>query len=826
MKKLLIAGLALLFSNLVFSQKIVGKITDAQGSPLPGASVWLLETRQGSVADEQGGFSIQLEAPGTYTLRISFVGFDVLTRKVEAPGVEPLLFALEAAVNLLNELTVSAVRAGEKAPFTYTNVSGEALRLRNLGQDVPYLLDATPSVVTTSDAGAGVGYTGIRIRGTDASRINVTINGVPLNDAESQGVYWVDLPDIAASTESIQIQRGVGTSTNGGGAFGASINLNTNELSLEPSIEFSGAAGSFGTKKTSLRIGSGLLGKDSSSLATGFTVDARGSLINSDGYIDRASSKLRSAYFSPAYFGKKFTLRGIVLHGDEVTYQAWNGVPAQYIDDEKLRTYNSAGTEKEGEPYDNEVDDYRQTHVQLIYNQQLSRNWHFNLTGHYTRGIGFYEEYKANQFLPNYGLLGVFGDFFVYDLITRRWLDNHFFGGVGSVNFLSNNQRFQATIGGAANRYHGNHYGVLKEAIFAVGVPPNHRYYEGDGNKGDLNVFTKIQYAMTPRLNGYLDLQARRVNYEIIVTESFAFESPLYHITTADYLFFNPKAGLFYEANNRLSLYASFAVAQKEPNRDDFTDAPTDQLPKAERLFNTEAGLRYKAERLAFGANFYSMVYKDQLVLTGNINDTGAPIRTNVPDSHRTGIELSAKGWVGKHVSLEGNATFSQNKIKSFTEYIDNWDTGGQESFARHTTDIAFSPGFVAFGKMAWGSSPTFAEDGLGLSVALAGKHVGKQFMDNTANEHTVLDAYTTFEAQVRYAIRSGRFKELSVNLLVQNLLDARYSSNAWTYRFLSENDYSASDPYMRREIGNFYNLTGYFPQAGRSFLLGVTVGF
>ncbi|MCU0347979.1 MAG: TonB-dependent receptor, partial [Saprospiraceae bacterium] len=394
MKKLLMAGLALLLSTFVFSQKIVGKIMDEAGTPLPGATVWLLETRDGTVADEQGAFALYLDRAGSYTLRVSFVGYEEVTQKVSTDAAAALEFRLLPSANLLKELTVTAVRAGEKAPFTYTNVGSDDLEARNLGQDVPYLLDATPSVVVTSDAGAGIGYTGIRIRGTDANRINVTINGVPLNDAESQGVFWVNLPDLAASTESIQIQRGVGTSTNGGGAFGASINLSTDGLELAPYGEFTGTFGSFNTGKASIRLGSGLFGKKASTDKTGFTLDARGSIIGSDGYIDRASSDLKSLYFSPSYIGKNFTLRGVLLHGHEVTYQAWYGVPAQYVGVDSLRTYNPAGMDFGFGGYHNEVDNYRQTHAQLIYNQELSQNWHLNLTGHYTRGLGFYEQYK------------------------------------------------------------------------------------------------------------------------------------------------------------------------------------------------------------------------------------------------------------------------------------------------------------------------------------------------------------------------------------------------------------------------------------------------
>ncbi|MBI1226451.1 MAG: TonB-dependent receptor plug domain-containing protein [Bacteroidetes bacterium] len=824
MKKLLLAGIALLLSTFLFSQKITGKITDTEGSPLPGATVMLIETQEGTMANGQGDFELSPSQSGNYTLKVSFVGYEPLTRTIVVPSAMPLQITLESSVNLLQTLTVTAVRAGEKSPFTYTNVSSEALHARNLGQDVPYLLDATPSVVTTSDAGAGVGYTGIRIRGTDASRINVTINGVPLNEAESQAVYWVDLPDVAASTESIQIQRGVGTSTNGSGAFGASINLNTSELEPSPYLIATATYGSFNTQKASLKFGSGLLGLDSTSQNTGFTVDARGSQISSDGYIDRASSKLRSAYLSPAYIGKKFTLRGIVLHGDERTYQAWYGLPAQFIDDEKLRTYNPAGTETSGTPYPDQVDDYRQTHTQLIYNQELNANWHFNLTGHYTRGLGYYEEYKNQQDICEYGYPTDFCPTYD-DLVRRRWLDNHFFGGIGVANFQSDNHRLQMNFGGAANRYLGKHYGtVVKSDNFIFN--PGQRYYDDRGNKTDLSVFSKLQYGFTSQLSGLLDLQFRQVNYEIIIKEMAFNASPNYKNTTSNYSFFNPKAGLFYEANKKLAFYTSFAVGQKEPNRDDFTDAPTGKLPKAERLYNTEVGAKFIQEKLALGLNFYHMFYKDQLVLTGNINDSGEAVRINVPDSYRAGVELTARAVVEGHFVVDGNATFSKNKIKNFTEYVDNWDTGGQEAFDRGTTDIALSPNVVAFGRLTWGASQNFAKNGQGLSISVASKHVGKQYLDNTSNENTVLDAYTTFEAQLRYSLHTSIFRELSINLLVQNLLDARYSSNAWTYRYISGEDYTMFDTYARSEGGNFYNLTGYYPQAGRNFLLAFTIGF
>ncbi len=836
-----VAAFLLLF---VFSQhlnaqvEMTGTVTDERGNPLPFASVFIVGTGQGASADKAGKYFINNLKPGDYEARATYVGYEIATKNITATEAQDAMtvdFSLSEKPTSLDALTVSATRAGEKSPFTYTIINKADLESKNLGQDVPYLLDATPSVVVTSDAGAGIGYTGIRIRGTDASRINVTINGVPLNDAESQGVYWVDLPDFASSTEDIQIQRGVGTSTHGAGAFGGTINLNTSKLHEKAYGGFSGTAGSFGTWKSTVQFGSGLLFSPQSAVGsgqsgTGFTFDGRASRLVSDGYIDRASVDLKSFFASAAWVGRKSSLRANVFSGKEITYQAWNGVPVQYADIDSLRTYNSSGTEKPGEPYDNEVDDYRQTHYQLVYNQELSKNWHLNLTGHYTRGLGFFEQYKADQAPYEYFLFETC-DFCEVDwhLVRRRWLDNHFYGAVWSANFRSDNNRFQIYLGGAVNKYLGDHFGQIftvdSLSVNAPPIPPNYRYYDETGDKRDVNVFSKIQYRLASPLYAFLDLQLRRVDYGIS-QKNMLDPSGSYFVTNADYHFFNPKAGLFCDVNSRSSLYASFAVAQKEPNRNDFTDAPTGSFPKPERLFDTEIGYRFRNEKTIFSANFYQMTYHDQLVLTGNINDTGSPIRRNVPDSYRMGIELAFAQEFPGGFSFEGNTTLSQNKIKNFTEYIDNWETGGQIALFHGTTDIAFSPNLIAFGKLSYSATPLFKSDNQQLIFSLSGKQVGPQFIDNSSNKNTKLPAYFTSDFQVQYILKGKFFKEISLNLLVQNILDARYSSNAWTYRYFSSADYTANDPYTRSEGGDFYNLTGYYPQAGRNFLLGVKVGF
>lgn len=833
MKKLLLVGITFWYSLFSFSQtELKGKVTDLKGNPLPGASVVLLENRKGTVADEAGNYSFSMVRPGVYHLRATYMGYEeqtVMLTLSSDGGVSVVTdFRLPEASVLLEALTVQATRAGEKSPFTYATIKKEELQARNLGQDLPYLLDTTPSVVVTSDAGAGIGYTGIRIRGSDPTRINVTVNGIPLNDAESHNVFWVDLPDFAASTEDVQIQRGVGTSTNGAGAFGATINLNSSKLNPKPYGEITGAAGSFGTWKTSLSFGTGMLSKDAapSSRKAGnspkFTVDGRFSRILSDGYIERASVNLKSFYFSGACFDEKSSLRANVFSGHEITYQAWNGLPAQWVNDEKLRRFNVSGTEKPGEPYDNEVDDYTQTHYQLIYNREMSRNWHLNLTGHYTRGLGFFEQYKADQSPARY-LLPPCPEPTAqceFDYVRRRWLDNHFFGSIAAIHFNSNSRKLQATLSGGWNQYLGDHYGQVVWGEYLVGVEPHHRYYSGTGDKQDLNFFSKVQYSFSPWLHSFADLQYRRIDYQITGTDNDLRQTN----ARRTYNFFNPKAGILFDFDEKTTAYASFAIANREPNRSDFTDAPKGSQPNPERLFNTEAGLRYAASGRALGLNFYHMLYRDQLVLTGNINDVGDPIRINVPRSYRLGLELTGMLALTPRLGLEANVAWSQNKIPNFSEYVDNWDTGEQIVVEHGTTDIAFSPGIVAQARLSFDILKNEIQQ---LVISLAAKHVGRQFIDNTSNKNTVLDAYTTGELQLRYVLKPAFAEELSLNLLVNNIFNQLYSSNAWTYRYLSAAyDARPDDPYARLEGGHVYNLTGFFPQAGRNFLLGLALRF
>ncbi len=814
----------MLLAFLVFSQSsLTGKISDRNGMPLQGASVVISPQAQGTFADAAGHYSFKNLKKGIYIIEATYVGFEKNTKIISIREKQKnvlLNIQLTEDESILDEITVLATRAADKSPFTYTNLDKEAIESRNLGQDIPFLLDATPSVVVSSDAGAGIGYTGMRIRGTDPTRTNVTINGIPLNDAESQGVFWVDLPDFASSTNDIQIQRGVGTSTNGAGAFGATISLNTGKLNTEPYAKLSGTLGSFNTLKSTASFGSGVLNNSSikNHKSTGFTFDGRLSKISSEGYIDRADVDMEAYYISGAYIGNKNSIRANVFSGHEITYQAWNGVPAQWVEDKKLRTYNVSGTEKSNEyPHDNEVDDYTQTHYQLLFAQKLNRNWNLNVNGHYTRGFGFFEQYKANENLTSdYGLNSCDTCINNTDLIRRRWLDNNFYGGVWSLSHVSNGQNIQTTFGGAWNQYKGDHFGEITWAEQAHGLQQNERYYFGTGDKTDFNVYGKTLYNITPNLIGFVDLQFRKVAYEISGTDNDLRETN----AILDYNFFNPKIGATYLLDNKTSAYVSFAVANREPNRNDFTDAGTGIQPQPERLYDTEAGINFKNKEGLFGVNIYHMQYKDQLALTGNINDVGSAVRVNVPDSYRVGLEMMGSILVNKKITIEANASFSKNKIKNFTEYVDNWDTGLQEVVSNGTTNLAFSPNIIAFGKINYDLIE-------GLSVSLSAKHVGEQFIDNTSNENTILEAYTIGGFQMRYVLNPLIAKEISLNLLVNNILDKKYSTNAWTYRYVSEGyDGRADNPYTQSEGNGVYNLTGYYPQAGRNFLLGLTVNF
>ena len=784
---IILLGLSILPVRAQAQFSISGTVSDAEGGTLPGAAITLEGTYKGTFTDATGTFQLTSLKQGPVSVRVSLLGYEAQTQTLELTQDATLSIRLQKTAVAVDEVVVSATRANQKSAIAYTDVVRRDLNKLNLGQDIPQLLNFTPSIVTTSDAGSGVGYTGIRIRGSDATRVNVTLNGIPYNDAESQGTFFVNMPDFASSVSSIQIQRGVGTSTNGAGAFGASVNIQTNKLETKPYAETNLSAGSFGTRKMNVLAGTGLLNNH-------FVVDARLSKIDSDGYIDRAFSHLKSFYLSGGYYTDKSFVRLNVFSGQEQTYQAWNGVPENLL--RTNRTYNAF-------TYDNQTDNYQQDNYQLIGSHELSKNWRANLSFFYTRGKGYYEEYRPENAFSAYGLPNVvIGDSIIQrtDLIRRLWLDNDFYGTVFSLDYNSFG-KLTANIGGGWNQYQGAHYGEIIWARVAGNTNIRERYYNDDATKTDFNLYAKAFYQFSPRVNGFVDAQVRTVNYSFL-----GFNSQLQNVQQdASLTFFNPKAGFTYTLNDRSSAYASVGVGHREPNRNDYTQSTPASRPQAEQLIDYEAGYKVQRTNLAFTANVYYMNYRNQLVLSGQLNDVGAANRVNVPVSYRTGVELEAGARLAKQLRWNVNVTFSQNKINNFTEYLDNFDNGEQQSRLYSKTDISFSPNVVA------GSQLLFTP-AKGLELSLLSKYVGKQYLDNTSNESRKLNPYFTNDIRLIYSFKPRFAQEIAFTLLVNNVLNELYESNGYTYAYISEGRVTADN--------------GYYPQAGRNFLAGVRVRF
>lgn len=697
-------------------------------------------------------------------------------------------FSQEKDSSELLPVEVKAIRASATAPFAKTNISKKDISVQNLGQDLPFLLNQIPSVVINSDAGNGVGYTYIHIRGTDASRINVTLNGIPYNDAESQGTFFVDLPDISSSINNIQIQRGVGTSTNGAGAFGATINLSTNEIIKAPYMELNNSYGSFYTLKNTLKAGTGLIGNH-------FTFDLRLSRITSSGYVDRAFSNLRSGYFSAAYLSDKTQLRFNVILGKEKTYQAWYGVTEDDL--KRDRTKNYAGLDQPGTPYPNETDNYWQNHYQLFFTQKLSEGFTFNSGLFFTKGYGYYEEYRAAQNYSDYHMTSpvVNGDTIAStDLVRQLWLDNNFYGGVFSFQKQTITSNF--ILGGAVTHYSGIHYGNITWSQYPLTGPS--KWYEVNAGKSDENIYGKWQKDLSSKIQLFTDLQYRRVNYQLN-----GFEHNPTLLLQPVYNFINPKAGLSFHKANWL-IYGSYSIANKEPNRDDF-EASLQQQPKPEHLEDLELGFENKFKKGKWSANFYYMKYKDQLVLTGKINDVGAYTRTNIPSSFREGIELQASYPIINWINISGNLTISRNKVLNYTEYIDDYDNGGQKTNFYKESDISFSPNKIAGITLSFSNSKHWGLDFLS-------KYVGKQYLDNSSNEDRTLKAYFTEDLRMRYSFSTKKVKQADLVLQIYNLFDKKYESNGYTYSYFYNNSLTTE---------NYY-----FPMAGINWMIGFNIRF
>lgn len=809
---LAVATGVLLYVPTFAQLSVSGKIIDAEdGKPLPGATIRAGSFR-GTTTNDKGEFLLKNLSKDTDLLEFSFVGYE--TSFIKTQDFDKIVKLQRTSFNA-DEVVISATRATQKSAVAFTNVGKLELNKQNLGQDLPILLNFTPSLVTTSDAGAGVGYTGLRIRGTDATRINVTINGIPYNDAESQGTFWVNMPDFSSSVSSVQIQRGVGTSTNGAAAFGATVNINTNEFRKEAYAEINNSIGSFKTRKHTVLAGTGLINNK-------FTLDARLSKITSDGFIDRAKSDLGSFYLSGAYFGKASSVRLNVFSGKEITYQAWEGTPESRLkgDKEGMLAYidrnglndrdaqnllNSSSRTYNLYLYDNQVDNYQQDHYQLISSHVLSKNWTFNLNGFLVKGRGFYEQYRDNDRLSNYKLPNVVtGNQTISrsDLIRRRWLDNAFYGTTFSLDYNSF-KKLTANIGGGWNQYDGNHFGEVIWARFASNSNIRQRYYENVGLKTDANLYGKLYYQITEKLNVFADAQIRKIGYFVKGDDNQRRQQN----HDVNFSFFNPKAGLTYQISENSTAFASFSLAHREPNRDDFTESTRQIQPQPEMLRDLEVGYRLQKGRVAASIGGYYMNYKNQLVVSGQLNDVGNPIKINVPESYRAGIELEIGVQLSKQWKWNANATFSQNKIKNFTEYIINYDdeNGGYQTISHGNSNIALSPNVIVGSQLVY--TPV-----KNLELALLTKYVGKQYLDNTSNEDRKLDAYFTNDLRLIYRIKPKWMNEITVSALTNNVFSELYESNGYTYSYI----YGG-----KTTTENFY-----YPQAGRNFLVSVGLKF
>ncbi len=793
---------SLLFSVITFSQfKISGTVTNRANEPLPWANIQIENSKYVATTNGEGYFEFTNLKPGTYFLNYTYMGFKNYRYGVVISDKDmPASVALERNDLMINEVTVSGTKLEENTPTTYTTIKKEEIRKNNLGQDIPYLLQQSPSMVVTSDAGAGVGYTYMRIRGTDQSRINVTINGIPVNDAESHGVFFVNMPDFASSLESVDIQRGAGTSTNGVAAFGASVNLYTDFRSETPYGEVNNSIGSFGTIRNTVKFGTGVINEK-------FSFEGRLSNIQSDGFVDRASADLQSYYFSGQYASGKNSLKFITFSGKEITYQAWAGIPRDSL--KTNRTFNPY-------TYENEVDNYQQTHYQLFFDRKISDKLFLNTALHYTRGEGFFEQFREEDDMETYGINTVFtatDTLTTTDLIRRRWLDNDFYGGVFTLKYSPNN-KLQTILGGGYNIYDGDHFGEVIWARTSNNLDIRDRYYDNNATKTDGNLYSKTNFQVSKKLNTFLDLQVRRIDYNFL-----GFDNQLRNVQQdASFVFFNPKVGASYAMNSSTKIYGLFAVANKEPNRDDFTESSPTSRPTHETLYDVELGFKTSKSKYALSVNGYYMLYSNQLVATGEINDVGASVRTNIDESYRMGIEIEGGVQLTKGLKWSGNVTLSQNKINSWTEFVDNWDAGGKVEVEHRNTDLAFSPNLIAssifeFSPFKQFSGTKTANRIDNLSIALISKYVGRQFVDNTGSEDRMLDAYFVHDLRVNYDIKfTTGIDKLTVFGSIYNLTNVLYSANAWSYRYFSG--------------GEFQQDMGFYPQAPTNFLMGLNLKF
>ncbi len=785
-------GLMLLMPYYLQAEQLSGRVVDEQKRPLPGATIQLngVDYTQSNV---DGYFIFKDVKSLKNEIKVSMIGFQSIKKTIE--GTEFINIELSKSAFVSEEVLVTSSRVNEKGAATFSMINKKDLAKTNLVQDLPYLLNQIPSTVVTSDAGTGIGYTGMRIRGTDASRTNVSINGIPLNDAESQGTFLVNLPDLASSIESIQVQRGVGSSSNGAGAFGASINIQTDRIETEPSSEFNITHGSFGTERYNAKVNTGVINKY-------WSFNGRLSKISSRGYMDNSSAMMHSIYTSAVYADKKNLMKFVVMTGHEKTYLAYLGVPFDSLNTN--RKYNPIA-----EVYADQTDNYQQDHYQIFYTRIINESTKFSLGYHFTRGQGFYQEYKQDQAFASYGLSNIYignDSITTTDLIRQRFLFNEFQGVVFSFE-KTFADKLNLIIGGAANNYDGEHYGEIAWAKNASNSSPLNHFYDGTGDKNEISFYAKSNYKINSKWNVYLDLQGRLVDYKITGIDVNLIDRTQAHT----FQFFNPKAGATYEFSPTQLAYVSYGVANKEPNRDDFVNAKLNRIqPLSEHLEDLEIGYKARARKYSYEINLFHMNYKNQLIPTGRLNDVGESIRENTPKSFRSGVEITGTWKVFSNFTFSGNIAYSLNKIKEYAEFIYDYDSVSysiidtvQNNFKQ--SDIAYSPSLIAAGRFTY--QPITA-----LSIALESKWVGKQYLDNTKNDNRIIESFFVNDMFITYRLQVKRIKSIDLILKVNNVFNELYSANGYTFSYLT----------------NGQNTTAryYYPQAERNYLVGCNFKF
>jgi iron complex outermembrane receptor protein len=810
----LIAVFYSLSFNFFAQNNLFGTVIDQSGNPIPGTNVTVEGGNYGTYTDRNGSFKINNIPSQLLVLLFEAPGLFVTKKEIKPSDFNsPIQITLYTNTKNLEEVQVLSTRSFEQTTSATTINRTDLIEKNNFGQDIPTLLEASPSVVTTSDAGTGIGYSGIRIRGVDASRINVTINGIPVNDPESHDVYWVNMPDLASSIESMQVQRGVGSSTNGAAAFGASLNIKSQDISSAAFGVLDNTYGSFNTLKTTIKAGTGLINNK-------FSLETRLSRITSDGFIDRATSDLRSYYLAASYVGKKSVLKAITFSGKEITYQSWYGTLESRVngnvtemnayadrnglsDEERANLLNSGRTYN-FYTYENEVDNYQQDNYQLHFTHSFKPNLIMNVAGHYTYGRGYYEQYRKDDDLSDYGYSPVLigGDTITSsDLIRRRWLDNDFIGGIYSLQY--NVSKLKLLFGGAANTYIGRHFGEVIWARFAADGEIRDRYYDNEAQKTELSNYLKVSYRFD-QLSFSADLQFRHVNYSFLGIDDVSGQL-LDLKQNVQFNFFNPKVGVNYSINSRQFMSATFGIANREPVRKDFRESTAENHPKAENMRDLEIGYAYNYKKLAINTNIYWMDYTNQLILTGQINDVGGYTRTNAKESYRAGIELAGRYKIIPSLALSGAFTLSQNKIKQFNEYLDKYLDDEpyytQQLIDHKNTNLAFSPTIVTNAGLTFKPLKN-------LSIDWLTKYVGRQYLDNTSNDNRSINPFSFSNLTLSYKIENKFFEEITFGMLVNNIFNALYSNNGYTFSYIYGGQTTTE---------NFY-----YPQAGRNFMFRI----